>query len=108
MEKIQRFRVCLRCSASIPILPEINFYEFEKYFNNEHRGHSIVIMTEKELFAFAERQALQEKIYKNAILLRNLKYYKKNGNPNPANKLVFNSIRKENIELLKLWSNLNC
>ena len=106
MSDISRFEVCLRCEACIPIIPETNFYEIEQQFNTEHKNHLTVIMTEQEMFVYAEKKEILMKVHKNSILLRNLKY--RIGNPNPAERLIFNTIRQENIKLLKTWSNLGC
>ena len=51
-KNIKRVYFCLNCMLFIPIIPSINFYELEIGFYKKHRHHSIVIMTENEMFEY--------------------------------------------------------
>lgn len=104
MDDIIRFKVCLRCNTCLPIISEGNFYEIEKFFDTQHKNHLTTIMIEQEMFTCAEKKEIMKKVHENDILFRNLKY--SIDNPNSAEKLIFNTIRDENIQLLKMWSSL--
>jgi len=97
MSNVRRFKVCLKCIACIPIIPESNFYELEKSFDNMHKNHLTVIMTTKEMFIYAEKQYIMKKIRKIDITLKNLKFYI--DIPKKAEKTYLNELKNESKQL---------
>lgn len=105
MYNVNRFKVCLNCNTCISIIPDTNFYEFEKLFDTKHRNHLTVIMTTKEMLIYAERQDVIKKIHKNNVALRNLQSYV--GTPTEPEKKYLNELKNENKQLKKRLKRLN-
>ena len=99
MSNIKRFKVCLNCISCIPIIPESNFYEFERWFDKEHKNHLIVIMTTKEMFIYAEKQYILRKIQKIDIILKELESLI--DIPTKAEREHLNRLKSESIKLKK-------
>lgn len=63
--KPEKFKVCLKCGTALPILPEVNTHWIENAFEWAHMGHSLTILTEKELNQYSEKRALAKILQRN-------------------------------------------